>query len=78
MVDHHGMLQMMLVVPSQLCLKSGPSTNQMGRLLKGSVLVDQGRHLNIKIENLKQYALKTENAQQTNKEQMVRNWSQCL
>ena len=42
------MLQKILVVPNQLCLKSGPSTKK-----KGSAMVNHGGHRSVETENLK-------------------------
>lgn len=35
----------------QLCLKAGPSTNKTGRLYRGNILVDKGRHESVKTQN---------------------------
>ena len=48
-------------------LKFGASTNKMGRLYKGNIQVDQGRHQSFRTENSKKYVLKVESGQKKNK-----------
>lgn len=51
---------------NQLFLKFGVCINRMGRLYKENIHAEQGRRQSVTIENSKQFALKTENAQQKN------------